>query len=563
MEAYRRRIVYLVMKGDFVMINTRNDMADVMYKLLNPLKAYYSQGKALLKLGNTSAHYPDYTAYIEAFSRPLWALAPFLGGGSDDEEWTDIYRQGFINGTDPESDEYWGTCVPYDQKLVEMAAMAYTILLAYDKIFAPMTDKQKENLYNWLNEINKNPCYNCNWRFFHVIVNVGLKKAGAAYDAEGMEESLKYLESCYEGDGWYLDGKDGHADYYVSFAMQFYSVVYAIFMKDEDPERCARFLERAMVFGKEFVYWIAEDGSAVPHGRSQTYRFAQVSFYSACVMAGIEPLPLGVMKGIITRHLEYWMSKPIFDNAGILTIGYCYPNLQMSESYNAPGSPYWAMKIFACLALPEDHEFWKVTAEPLPKLDKLKALKKAKMIAQRNDDGDVVLLLAGSLLPHVHTRTEEKYSKFAYSSKYGFSIMRSPFTFGEAAPDSVLSFKVDEHIFVRRQIKSYTMGDDRIKTSWSPFTGINVETEIIATEKGHIRKHIIDSEYDCEAYDAGFAYPVDEDVADKVKLINGNGEEAVMYVDPNTNLMVSKTKIPVVKYVIKKGRNVIETEMVY
>lgn len=546
-----------------MMINTRQDMVDVMYRLLNPLKPYYSRGRALLKLGDTSAHYPDRTAWIEGFSRPLWALAPFLAGGSSDTEWEDIYRTGLINGTDPESEEYWGICVPFDQKLVEMAAMAYTILLAYDKLIGPMTDKQRANLYSWLNEINKNPCHNCNWRFFHVIVNVGLKKAGAKYDAAGMEESLKYLESCYVDEGWYMDGKDGYADYYVSFAMQFYGIIYAMFMKEEDPERCQRFLDRAVIFGKEFVYWIADDGSAVPHGRSQTYRFAQVSFYSACVMAGIEPLPLDVMKGIIVRHLEYWFSKPIFDHAGILTIGYGYPNLMMTESYNAPGSPYWAAKIFGCLALSEDHQFWKVEAAPLPELDRIRCLKPARMIAQRTDNGDVVLLMAGSLLPHIHSRTEEKYSKFAYSSRYGFSVMRSPYSLSEAAADSVLSFEVDGHIFIRRQIDEYTMNETSIKSKWSPFMGIRVETELTATKTGHIRKHIIDSEYDCVAYDAGFAYPVMENVDDKVHCLKGSGEAFTLWADPNTNLIVSKTKIPMVKYEIKRGRNEVETEIVY
>ena len=544
-------------------IQTRQDMIAVMNRLLNPLKPYYSKGKAFLKLGNTSAHYPDKTALIEAFSRPLWALAPYIAGGSPDEEWEAIYRTGLINGTDPASEEYWGECVPYDQKLVEMAAISYTLLLAYNEIIAPMTDGQKDNLYNWLNEINKNPCHNCNWRFFHVIVNMGLKKVGARYDAKGMEESLQFLESCYVDNGWYLDGPDGYADYYVSFAMQFYSVIYAMFMKDEDPDRCQRFIDRAIIFGKEFIYWIDENGSAVPHGRSQTYRFAQVSFYSACVLAGIEPLPLEVMKGIIVRHLEYWMNKPIFDNAGILTIGYEYPNLQMSESYNAPGSPYWGAKIFACLALPEGHRFWQVEAAPLPQLLSKKCLREGRMIAQRMSDGEVVLFMAGSTLPHIHSHVEEKYSKFAYSSRRGFSIMRSSQNFGEAAPDSVLSFEIDGLIFHRRQIDGYTIDEDGIYSKWSPFMGIYVETELVLTDTGHIRKHTIDSEYDCVAYDAGFAYPINENAEDKVKCTGGAGKEMVLWVDPNTNLMCSKTKIPVVKYNIHKGRNVLETSVEY
>lgn len=544
-------------------LNTREDFVNLMYQLLNPLKPYYSEGKALLKLGSTSAHYADRTAWIEGFSRPLWALAPFFAGGGEDLEWEEIYRSGLVAGTDPESPEYWGKCHDYDQKLVEMAAMAFTILLAKDKIIDPMTKEQQDNLYEWLMEINRHPCYNCNWRFFHVLVNVALKKAGASYDAEGMEESLKFLESAYAGDGWYMDGPDGYVDYYVPFAMQFYSVVYAIFMKEEDPERCERFLERAMEFGKEFVYWFSEDGSAVPHGRSQTYRFAQVAFYSACVMAHIEPLPLGVMKGLIVRHLQYWMEQPIFDHAGILTIGYCYPNLQMSESYNAPGSPYWAMKTFACLALPKDDVFWSVEALPLPKLEQQKCLKKARMIVQHMSDGNAVILPAGGLLGHIHTHTEEKYSKFAYSSKYGFSVMRSTINFSEAAPDSVLSFDVDGHIFVRRQADNCQVQEDKILSDWSPFLGIYVRSEIIPTEMGHRRIHTIESAYDCVAYDAGFALPLEEEDGGKAICIQGNGEELVLWADPNTNLIHSKTKIPVVKYQIKKGKNIIETEIRY
>ena len=45
----------------------------------------------------------------------------------------------------------------------------------------------------------------------------------------------------------------------------------------------------------------------------------------------------------------------------MLSIGYGYPNLFMCESYNSAGSPYWALKAFLPLALPEDHPFW--TAE--------------------------------------------------------------------------------------------------------------------------------------------------------------------------------------------------------
>ena len=107
-------------------------------------------------------------------------------------------------------------------------------------------------------------------------------------------------------------------------------------MEKEDPVRSKLYKERAVLFAKQFIYWFDESGASLPYGRSLTYRFSQVNFFSACLMAEIEPFPLGVMKGLIVRHFCDWMKKPIFDRNDILTIGYGYPNLVMGERYIAP-----------------------------------------------------------------------------------------------------------------------------------------------------------------------------------------------------------------------------------
>ncbi|MFP4975550.1 DUF2264 domain-containing protein [Paenibacillus sp. CN-4] len=53
-------------------------------------------------------------------------------------------------------------------------------------------------------------------------------------------------------------------------------------------------------------------------------------------------------------------AQPFFDRSGLLTVGYAYPNLVISENYNATGSPYSALKTFLLLALAEDSAFWTV-----------------------------------------------------------------------------------------------------------------------------------------------------------------------------------------------------------
>jgi len=550
-----------------------------LLKIINPLTGFYSSEKALLHIGHTSTHYEDKTIPMEAFSRVLWGLVPLWRGGENNEKFEEIYKCGIVAGTSPANDEYWGGCRDYDQKFVEMTALSYAILMTPEKVWDPLNEKEKDNLVQWLNQINNYKCSDSNWQFFCILTNVALKSVGAKYAEDMMQKCLEKIESYYAGNGWYKDGLHGEKDYYVAFAFQFYSIVYSMFMDKEDPERCMKFRERAMKFGRDFVFWFSSEGSAVPFGRSATYRFAQVAFFSICVVAGIEVFSLPIMKGIIERHLDYWMKQPIFDNAGILAIGYAYPNLIMSEGYNAPGSPYWALKSFAFLALPADHIFWKVESETLPEVEEVKYIENADIIIQHSKE-NVILFPPGMKSKHLQPNYEEKYSKFAYSSKFGFSVSRSQRNVEESAPDSMLAFQICEHIYVKGMINSYEIEEnDRIRIRWSPLSGIDVETIIIIKKDEHERIHEIDSKYDCMAYECGFSIPIDvfnpmkinedDKTAEvygslsfcKVETISGNGYGRVIESSPNTNLLYSKTVIPSINYIIKKGKNKIQTRI--
>ncbi len=81
-----------------------------------------------------------------------------------------------------------------------------------------------------------------------------------------------------------------------------YSLLYAMFMEKEEPERCARFRQRARDFARDYIYWFGGDGASIAYGRSLTYRFAQGAFFAVALLAGEEVLPLPVMKGILTTR---------------------------------------------------------------------------------------------------------------------------------------------------------------------------------------------------------------------------------------------------------------------
>lgn len=555
-------------------LSTKQDFQALMHLFLDPLKPYYSAGKARLHLGETGVTYGQAAIELEAFSRPLWALVPFWMGGGSDPEFEDIYRRGLAAGSDPENPEYWGDCNDYDQCFVEMAAIACGLLNAPEKLWDPLSDAEKQNLARWLDQINHHQIPECNWQFFMILVNLALKKCGMPYDPENMARGLSRIDSYYSGDGWSTDGASPQKDYYIPWAIQYYGVLYSKFAADSDPERAALYRSRAELFARQFIYWFDDNGAALPYGRSLTYRFAQNCFWAACVWAGLEPFPLGVMKGLIVRNFQWWLDQKMFDRDGILTIGYCYPQMYMAERYNAPGSPYWGMKSFILLALPDGHPFWSAEAEPLPALDALKPMPHANMLVARTK-GRVTAYAAGVNEGHGHGQFPEKYAKFAYDTRFGFCASRSREVIYQAAPDSMLAFVIDDNVFVRKVSLSHEIRADRVVSKWSPFPGITVTTTVLPTAGGHIRRHEIDSDYPCEAYDCGFAVPnfapgyVESTAAGVATArnaavsctVSGSGEGTVIKCDPNVSLYSTNVCIPAVRYAIPKGHTVLETEI--
>lgn len=558
-------------------LNSKEDFRELLTEIIEPLIPYYSEGGAELNLGVTATNYDQKAIRLEAFSRPLWGLVPFWAGGGSHPAFEQIYRKGLASGTNPDSPEYWGGFHAFDQRFVEMAAISYGLILAPDKLWEPLQEQEKENLANWLYGINLYELPICNWILFAVLVNIALKKLGRRYDADKLEKYLDGADSFYLGDGWYQDGDSGQKDYYVSFAIHFYSLFYVMVMKDEDPDRCRTYLQRAERFGRQFIYWFDEKGAALPFGRSLTYRFSQVSFFSACLMAGAEPFSVGVMKGLIVRHFCDWMKKPIFDRSGILTIGYGYPNLVMGERYNGPGSPYWALKTFAVLMLPDGHPFWQADAEQLPVLEEQIALPFADMLIHRYP-GHVSAFVPGKYSPAGHGQTPAKYGKFVYDTGFGFNVAKSSHEIHEAAPDSMLAFYINGYVYVRRICESFRITDGEVVSKWIPYEGITVETTIVPGKWGHTRRHVIASDRECTVYDCGFAVEIDvpgeeivcgEGFAEvknsysmcKVAAVGTAGAGEIIIADPNTNLLHPMTRIPAVCYQIHKGINVITTEV--
>jgi hypothetical protein len=496
---------------------TRHDLESSLERIIAPLLPRFEPEGAGIRLGAAAAHYDESATLLEGLSRPLWGLAPYAAGRRAGNKKPDgvcaeairLVRSGLAEGSDPRSAGYWGIGGDRDQRYVEMAAIALGLLIAPEDIWDPLPGEAKTNLAAWLGTINQVELPPTNWECFRLIVNLALRRRTGVCDESRLETGLRSIEELYRGEGWYID--ETNYDLYNPMAFHFFGLVYARLAGEEDPDRAARFRERARLFAPQYLPWFSRDGSSVPFGRSLTYRFAASAFFSACAFADEELLSWGVLKGLILRNLRHWLSRPIFDGEGLLTVGCGYPNLVMAEQYNSPASPYWALKTYLVLALPETHPFWKAEEEPLPELPSVSHNAPPHLVACRAGSGrseHVYLLNAGQYPCWESVHAAAKYAKFAYSNRFGFCVQHSSYDLPKVGCDSSLVFSEgDGYWRERRQSHDRRSSLSWVRSTWNPWPDVSVTSWVLPLGPWQVRVHEVDSSRELECVEGGFSLP--------------------------------------------------------
>ena len=549
---------------------TRDDVARALLDLFAPLLPYVSEGGARVRLDAAGAHFDRAAADLEGYARPLWGLAPFAAGGGRFDHWP-LLAQGLANGTDPSHPEYWGAVGDRDQRLVELAAIGFALRLVPEHLWEPQSPAAKEHITNYLLAARVREYAGNNWKFFRVMVDLALDHLGIAFDHTLTERYLDELDGFYIGSGWYRDGDVRRLDHYIAFAMHFYGLIYARLAPATDP-RVARYRERARAFAPDFKAWFDADGGTVAFGRSMTYRFACAGFWAALAFAEEEALPYGELKGLYLRHLRWWAGRPIAHGNGVLSIGFGYPQLMMSESYNSAGSPYWALKAFLPLILPAEHPFWRAEEAPPAGASEPVAMAHPGLVAMR---GARTATLLSSGQENLAMRAgPEKYAKFAYSSRYGFSVEVDERGFETGAFDNCLALSEDgRHYRVRETNVSATIAGTALRAVWQPWPDVTVETTLVPAGAWHICIHGITTPRRLLAAEGGFAIRRNDGDADAAEVGPGraavfNGTDVSVLLDlessarrvgraqralPNTNLIEAKTTVPQLRGTIEPG----------
>lgn len=554
---------------------SQNDYLNLFKRINEPLRSFY-RGSSRIMFGSTGVGYGNKIAGIEGFARMLWGAGPaywYLDG-----DWQDEIRKGIIRGTDPYSEDYWGVLHDRDQRMVEMPPIALALLYQNHSLWQQFSKDEQAQISNWLRQIFQYDCSDGNWQFFKVLVYQVLKHLGVSVgDSEvaDVKSAMKKIDACYCGHGWYRDSARGRMDYYTAFAFQYYGILFTLLAPDD--AHSIVFRTRAREFATQFMHFFDDEGANVPFGRSLTYRYASVAFWTAMVYGNVWPEQLGKMKGIINRNLRWWLSRPIFDEGGLLTLGYGYSQLSMTEPYNSPVSPYWSNKVFLLVALPATHPYWSCHEESFPETTTTQLLAEPHLLAM-HDEGHTILLNAGQPGPNYHALTNEKYFKFAYSSQFGFSIPRENQLKEEAVMDSMIGLQAtDTTMIANRQGKNiiepgmfYTRNNVQdvivdklyLASTWVINDKMQVRTWLIPFEGWQLRIHRINTTEEIAVYETGFAIADSPD--DSGKTVSGTdgsyyigpagfsgiadlSEQSMVRSDssiigfPNTNLMTAET----------------------
>lgn len=550
--------------------HTQQDYIDSLYKMITPLQSYYDKstpGRLLIGQGTSGTVYSQRTREVEGFLRVLWGVGPLLVHNSD-EILEEIVLNGLREGTNPNSKNYWGTPKNYDQLIVEMAALSTTLLLNKN-LWEKLIIEEQDNVFNWLNSVNNLKTPKNNWLFFRILVNICLKKCGREWNQEKIEDDFRQIEEFYIGNGWYYDGRPTQMDYYISFAIHYYSLIYCKFMEDEDKERTEVFKQRAIEFAQSFQYWFDANGEAIPFGRSLTYRFAQSAFWSALVFADVEALPLGEIKGIIERNMTKWCEHDIFLRDGRLTIGYHYENLVMAEGYNGAGSPYWAFKTFLLLAVDKSHPFWQSQSISKQSNEETFVIPESRMLIKTSPN-QVQAFVSGQLEPN-QAHIEAKYSKFVYSTVFGFSVSKGNLFYSQGGFDNCLALSEDDSYYrTKFKTESYEITQDYVKSVWKPWEDVSIKTTVIPMNGWHVRVHDIDTKRSLIVRDGGFAIPIEgtqqieknhqlicEAEIGTSEFISIEGYESIEFTinEPNTSLFFKHSGHPSAKATLEPGKH--------
>lgn len=450
-------------------------------ELLEPLSRLMVDGQASLPIHGPASANGIPADRLESFARPMLLAAHYLQSapeeGVDAAPSTEFrlriarwFRSGLVAGTAPGGPVAWGPDANYHQIHVEMGLLVLALQIAPDDLWHPLSAAERDQVAAWLGTARHSGYVDNNHYFMGIHVLAFLDEAGFGDpgDAARIDTWFTRLEAMHRGNGWFQDGINQAFDYYNAYAFNFYGLWWARLHGRANPDRAARWREWARLFLRDYEHFFAASGEHPAFGRSITYRFNAIAPFGLAVLNDCTDLPLGRIRRLCTRNLEFFLRLPIRQEQGCLALGWTDRFDESAELYSSPASPYWAAKGFSPLLIPPAHPFWHAPEEPLAAegADQARVIPAAGLVV-RSVGGEVELLNAGSQVSHTNLRYGAwKWSKTAYRTGTAFTCAFPAPT--NWSPDSALTLRLpDGRVFGRHSTIPLEMAEDHLACSWA------------------------------------------------------------------------------------------------
>ncbi len=471
---------------------TRESWEKTFISLWEPVIDKFSKGKAFVNIDGpqmgTSGRRSD---GYEGFARTFIGVAFYLYqkeegvvtlSNGEKVDIAAIYKQGIVNGTNPGHREYWGK-IRTRSRLVENCSVAVGLLLTRKHIWDKLSPQEKDNLARWFRDNLSNDFIMNNWQWFKVFHHVFLEETGYETDYQDLEQTLNNIEKMYVNDGWYSDGvgEKGCYDYYVAWAMHYYSRLFSYLAGEKYKEWKRNYLERSREFLKHYQYFFTPGNHPPLYGRSQTYRFASLAPWGIALLLDCCDVDLTWLKASATDTINTFLEKGSVRRDGILNPGYYGEFTPMLEPYSGTASPYWAFKAFSFLLLPDNHPFWSAPTETVEPKEEVYSIPTTRMVLLHSGDSQVTMLTAGS-----SAGSPIKYNKFAYSNSF-------PMNYDNKNPvDNMLLLRSGRGNWVcRSTVLESSCRRNICQSRWKvkSLTNVTIKTTLIGRADGYIAIH--------------------------------------------------------------------------
>lgn len=401
--------------------------------LLEPLAALMVPGRASLAIPGPASDHDAAADRLESFARPLTLAAFFLQSAPhpDDAALRDKlaswFRAGLALGSDPEHPAHWGPDANYHQHHVEMGLLAIALQIAPRDLWDPLTPAVQDQVARWFASSRGGGIVNNNHLFMsvHILEFLGRHGHGHRTDRAVITAHLNQLETMHRGGGWFEDGINQAYDHYNAYAFHFYGLWWARLQGARDPARAGRWRDWARLFVRDYQHFFAATGEHPAFGRSITYRFNCLNVFGLALAENATELAPGMLRRLCTRNLDFFLTRPIYQDNGCLNLGFTDRFDRIIETYSCGASPYWAAKGFSPLLLPPEHAFWNEPEAPLPAENPagfVRVMPAPGLVTRSAPGGEVEILNAGSMVGNTQLRYGAwKWSKLSYRTGTHFT----------------------------------------------------------------------------------------------------------------------------------------------